>query len=135
MLRNPLRPGGPRKTNPTIVRISTVAAGRMPASMTVSGILVRAAGRGVDAQTWNADTVSFARRCRHLRTKGAGHDARLQPAAGRGVDAQTRNANTRHIRVRASACPNDKEAGRMPASIVYFVSGRDGAKTTHCVSK
>ena len=33
MLRNPLRPGGPRKTNPATVRISTVAAGRMPASM------------------------------------------------------------------------------------------------------
>ncbi len=41
----------------------------------------------------------------------------------------------RHIRAKAQACPNDKEAGRMPASIVYFVSGRDGAKTTHCVSK
>ena len=74
----------------------------------------------------NAHAVSSARRRRHLRTTGA---------AGRGVDAQTRNANTRHIRARASACPNDKEAGRMAASIVYFVSGRDGAKTTHCVSK
>ena len=51
MLRNPLRPGGPRKTNPATVRIARVAAGRMPASMTVSGIPVRAAGRGVDAQT------------------------------------------------------------------------------------
>ncbi len=50
MLRNPLRPGGPRKTNPATVRISTEVAGRMPASNGVSGILVRAAGRGVDAQ-------------------------------------------------------------------------------------
>ncbi len=33
MLRNPLRPGGQRKTNPANVRISTKAAGRMPASM------------------------------------------------------------------------------------------------------
>ncbi len=50
MLRNPLRPGGPRKTNPATVRISTKAAGRMPASIGVSGILGEAAGRGVDAQ-------------------------------------------------------------------------------------
>jgi len=40
MLRNPLRPGGPRKTDPTHIRNTTKAAGRMPASMTVSGILV-----------------------------------------------------------------------------------------------
>ena len=39
------------KNNPATIRISTVAAGRMPASMSVSGILVGAAGRGVDAQT------------------------------------------------------------------------------------
>ncbi len=32
MLRNPLRPGGPRKTTLTTVRISTEAAGRTPAS-------------------------------------------------------------------------------------------------------
>ncbi len=51
MLRNPLRPGGPRKTNPATIRISTVAAGRMPASIGVSSILGQAAGRGVDAQT------------------------------------------------------------------------------------
>ncbi len=51
MLRNPLRAGGPRKTNPTTVRISPVAAGRTPASIGVSGFIVRAAGRGVDAQT------------------------------------------------------------------------------------
>ncbi len=51
MLRNPLRPGGPQKTNPATVRISTVAAGRMPASIGVSGIISQAAGRGVDAQT------------------------------------------------------------------------------------
>ena len=51
MLRNPLRPGGPRKTNPATVRISTKAAGRTPASTGVSGFPVGAAGRGVDAQT------------------------------------------------------------------------------------
>ncbi len=38
------------KTNPPTVRIATVAAGRTPASIGVSGILVRAAGRGVDAK-------------------------------------------------------------------------------------
>ena len=51
VLRHPLRPGGPRKTNPTHIRITTMAAGRTPASMSVSGLLVEAAGRGVVAQT------------------------------------------------------------------------------------
>ncbi len=50
MLRNPLRPGGPRKVTLTTVRISMEAAGRKPASMSTSGYIVRAAGRGVDAQ-------------------------------------------------------------------------------------
>ncbi len=50
MLRNPLRPGGPRKTNPATIRITIEAAGRMPASIGVSSILGQAAGRGVGAQ-------------------------------------------------------------------------------------
>ena len=63
-------------------------AGRMPASMAYPASL----GKPQDAASMpklNADTVTSARRRKHLRTKGAGHDARLQRAAGRGVDAQT----------------------------------------------
>ena len=50
MLRNPLRPGGPRRVTLTTVRISIEAAGMTPASIGVSGLALRAAGRGFDAQ-------------------------------------------------------------------------------------
>ena len=52
------RPGGPPRTNPTHIRMTTKVAGRTPASIGVSGNLVRAAGRGVDAQTCSADLAN-----------------------------------------------------------------------------
>ncbi len=42
--------------------------GRTPASNGVSGNLVQAAGRGVDAQSWNLDTITSARRRECART-------------------------------------------------------------------
>ncbi len=51
--RLPRHPAARRaaKNKPYHIRNATKAAGRTPASIGVSGILVRAAGRGVDAQT------------------------------------------------------------------------------------
>ncbi len=77
MLRNPLRPGGPRNTHPATIRISIHAAGTMPASTGVSGILVQAAGRGVDAQSERGQRCHPREGVGHARTKGAGQDARL----------------------------------------------------------
>ncbi len=76
MLRNPLRPGGPPRKNPTHIRNATKAAGRMPASMAYPDSL----SKPQDAASMHkltADTVQSARRRKHVRTHGAGHDARL----------------------------------------------------------
>ncbi len=71
MLRNPLRPGGPRKTNPATVRISTEAAGRMPASMSVSGILNGSRRTRRRYPTLKADPVTSARNRERVQTQGS----------------------------------------------------------------
>ncbi len=46
----------------------------------------------------NADTGISARRREHVRTTGAGQEARLQQAAGRGVEARARPSNRNRSR-------------------------------------
>ena len=71
MLRNPLRPGGPRKTDRTHIRNTTKAAGRMPASncnVRPPGSSRRTRRRHANL---NANTVTSARRHDHFRTEGS----------------------------------------------------------------
>ncbi len=80
MLRNPLRPGGPRKTNLATIRIAIEAAGRTPASM--CNIRFRGSSRRTRrrCESLNADPMTSARRHDHLRTKRS--RARMLGAAG-----------------------------------------------------
>ncbi len=60
----------------------------------------------------NTATVQSARRREHVRTTGAGQDARLQRAAGRGVDAQVERGH-RAIRAKAkNPCPAPLRSSR-----------------------